>query len=192
LGTLEPGASVTIRTRARPPVAATLRSVVVVSSDTPETNTTNNIAIGRVTAIAPAPRIGVHIAATPLVHVGQRVRYRVTVTGGGGAGADSVRLCTRPPASLVGVRAPGTTAYRGQRCRTANHLGRGHSMSLTVTGSASAKGHLLPSGQATAVDVPRPARATAHVRVIGPLVACPAAVRAIVSGHGPPRARAAC
>jgi choice-of-anchor A domain-containing protein len=188
---LPPGATVTISTRTRILVAAPLRSIVTVSSDTPERNTANNMAIALVTTVVPTPVIAAHVVATSAVHLGQRVRYRVAVTGGGKAGATSVRLCTKPPPSLVAVRAPGTIAYQGQRCRTTAALAAGHSMSFTVTGLASARGHLFPSAHATAVDVARPARAVAHVLVLGPLVACPAVAHAS-RGHEPPTARAAC
>ena len=190
LGSLAPGATLTIRTRTRVLVAASLRSIVTVSSNTPETNTANNMAIALLTTVAPAPVIAAHVAATPVVRVGQRVRYRVTVTGGGRAGATSVRLCTKPPASLVAVHAPGTVAYQGQRCRTAAALGSGRSMSFTITGLASARGHLFPFAHATAVDVARPARAVTRVVVLGAL-ACPA-VAHIAGRHRPPIARAAC
>ncbi len=191
LGTLDPGASVTIRTRDRVLVAAPLRSIVVVSSDTPETNTTNNIAIARVTALAPTPHIAAAIGAPSVVHVGQRVRYRVTVTAGGKAGADSVRLCSRPPASLIAVRAPGTFSYRGRRCATAGHLGAGRSLTFTVSGLASARGLVFPVGIATATGVTRPVHAATRVVVLGPLVAC-AATAHDVTRHRPPIARAAC
>jgi hypothetical protein len=125
------------------------------------------------------------------VHVGERVRYRVTVTGAGQAGADSVRLCTRPPATLIAVRAPGTVHYRGQPCITARHLGAERSLGITVSGLASARGLLFPSGRATAVGVARPVRAVTRVRVIGPLVACAALVDS-ARRHGPPTAHAAC
>lgn len=49
LGTLAPGATVTIRTRTRILVAATLTSTVTVSSQTSDTNTTDNTAAARVT-----------------------------------------------------------------------------------------------------------------------------------------------
>src|SRR6201999_1148588 len=79
LGTLPPGATVTIRSQARVLVALPLRSVLIVSSDTPETNTTSNTSIARFTAFAPTPKIGVSIGPEAIVHVGQHVRYRVSV-----------------------------------------------------------------------------------------------------------------
>jgi choice-of-anchor A domain-containing protein len=191
LGTLNPGASVTIRGRARLLVAGALRGIVVVSSETPERNTANNIAIALVTAFAPTPHIAAAIGAPAVVHVAQRVRYRVTVRGGGKAGADSVRLCTRPPATLIAVHAPGTIGYRGALCVTTGHLAAGRSLSFAVSGLASARGHLFPTAKATATDVARPARASTRVLVLGPRVACAATARS-AAAPGPPTARAAC
>jgi choice-of-anchor A domain-containing protein len=191
LGTLNPGASASVRSHARVLVANALRGIVVVSSQTPERNTANNIAIAQVTSFAPIPHIAATIGAPAVVHVGQRVRYRMTVTGGGKAGADSVRLCTRPPATLIAVRAPGTVGYRGARCVTTGHLGAGRSLSFAVSGLASARGHLFPFATATATDVARPARASTRVVVLGPVVACAATARA-ATRHQPPPAHIAC
>ena len=190
LGTLAPGTTVTIRTRTRVLVAAPLRSIVAVSSDTAETNTTNNIAIALVTSFVPTATIRAGISAPPVVHVGQRLRYRVTVASGT-TGAHTVRLCTRTPATLIAVRAPGTFAYHGRRCTTAAHLGAGRSLSFTVSGLASARGHVFPSTTATAVDAARPVGASTHVVVLGPVVACTATARRAMTAR-PPRARAAC
>ena len=176
----------TIRSRARILVDKPLRSVLIVSSDTPETNTTNNLSIAPVTGFAPTPKIGVSIGPQATVHVGQRVRYRVTVTGRGKAGAESVRLCTKVPATLIAVHAPGTVAYRGARCRTAAQLGAGHTLGFTVSALASARGHLSPSAAATATDITRPVRAATRIHVLSPLVAC-ASVRASLRDAPPAR-----
>jgi Domain of unknown function DUF11 len=174
LGTLAPGATVTIRSRTQVLVAAQLRSIVVVSSNTPETNTTNNMAIAALTTHLPRPVVHARVSAPPIGRVGTRLVYRVSVIGGGRAGATSVRLCTRPPNSLISVRAAGTFAYRGLRCRSVARLGRGRSMGFTVSALASARGHLFPFARATAVGVARPSRAVTRVLVLGPAVACPA------------------
>ena len=199
LGTLNPGATVTIRSRARILVAAALRSVVIVSSDTPETNTANNTSIAPVTAFAPTPKLGVAIGPEATVHIGQRVRYRVTATGRGTAGAETVRLCTKVPATLIAARAPGTVVFRGSRCRTAARLGAGRTLSFTVSALASARGHLSPAATATATDITRPVRAATRIHVLGPLVACPSSARAAAlprpvasARRPPPLARAAC
>ncbi len=126
------------------------------------------------------------------IHVGQRVRYRVTVTGRGKAGAESVRLCTKVPATLIAVHAPRTVAYRGARCRTAAQLGAGHTLGFTVSALASARGRLSPSAAATATDITRPVRAATQIHVLSPLVACASSARAFAPHHRPPLARAAC
>jgi hypothetical protein len=148
------------------------------------------MAIALVTTFAPKAGIHAAVRATPLVRVGQRVTYRVTATGGGKAGATSVRLCTRAPRSLISVRAPGTIAFHGLRCRTTAALGAGRSLSFTVSGLASARGHVFPFARATAVDVARPAHAVTRVIVLGPL-ACPA-IAGTAKRPKPPLARAAC
>ncbi|HEY1716270.1 MAG TPA: collagen-binding domain-containing protein [Solirubrobacteraceae bacterium] len=199
LGTLAPGMTVTIRSRARILVAQSLRSVLIVSSETAETNTTNNTSIAPVTGFAPTPKIGVSIGPRATVHVGQRVRYRVSVTGGGKAGAASVRLCTKVPATLIAAHAPGTLKFGGQLCRTTAHLGARSTLSFTVSALAWARGHLSPSAAATASDIARPVRAVTRIHVLGPLVACASSMRApalartaAMTHRPPPRARAAC
>jgi hypothetical protein len=146
----------------------------VVSSSTPETNTANNMAIAALTSHLPRPVVHARVTAPPVGRVGTRLVYRVSVTGGGSPGATSVRLCTRPPSSPISVRAPGTFAYRGLRCRSFAGLGRGRSIGFTVSPLASARGHLFPFARATAVGVARPSRAVTRVLVLGPAVACPA------------------
>jgi hypothetical protein len=135
--------------------------------------------------------MGVSIGPEATVHVGQRVRYRVTVTGGGKAGAESVRLCTTVPATLIAARAPGTVSYRGARCRTAARLGAGHTLGFTVSALASAPRRLSPAAAATATDITRPLRAATRIRVLGPLVACSATARS-TDRTQPPPARIAC
>jgi hypothetical protein len=188
LGTLAPGATVTIRTVTRVLVAGTLHSIVVVSSDTPETNTANNMAIALVTTQPPKTAILARVQAPSVVHVTQRLHYRVSVTPRGKVGSTSVRLCTKPPSTLIAVRAPGTIAFHGLRCRTTAHLAAGRTLSFSVSGLASARGHVFPTALATSIDA-TPAHAATRVVVLGPLVACPASVRA---GRTPPTARAAC
>jgi hypothetical protein len=63
-------------------------------------------------------------------------------------------------------------------------------LSFTVSGLASARGHLFPFARATAVDAAT-AHAITRVRVLGPLVACPV-MAGVAQGGRPPTARAAC
>jgi choice-of-anchor A domain-containing protein len=191
LGTLAPSASVTIRSRTRVLVAAPLRSMVVVSSKTKETNTANNTAVATFVSLAPRAVVHAHVSAPPTSRVAAPLRYTARATGGGQSGATSVRLCTRPPSSMVQAHAPGTFLYRGTLCRSVSRLGRGHSISFTVFGYASARGHIFPSARATAVDVARADHAAAHVLVLG-ASACPAAASRASGTTKPPTAHAAC
>jgi len=184
LGTLAPGAVVTIRTRTRVLVAATLHSVVVVSSDTPDPNTTNNMAnAGLVTEAVPV--IHAHVSAPASVAFGSRFTYRAGVSVTGRFAATAVRLCTRPPAGLLTVRAPGTYRLHGSRCRNFGTVQPGHTAGFQVSGVASRSGRLTIGDVATAVDA-RSSRASAPV-VVGAVAACPA-----LSRRARPVARAAC
>jgi len=171
LGTLAPGAEVTIRTRTRILVAAALRSIVVVSSESKETNTANNMAIAAVTTYPPKPTVRPHITAPAVVHVATTLRYHVIVTGE----ARTVRLCTSPPPSLIHPHGRGLFVYRGRYCLDVPRLARGQAFGFTITGLATRLGRLPLSVEATAARLTRPARAATHVSVVGPTAACPAA-----------------
>lgn len=170
LGTLVPGAQVTIRTRTRILVAAALHSIVVVSSQTKETNTANNMAIAAVTTHLPAPHIQAHITAPALVHVATPVQYRVSVTGA----ARTVRLCSTPPRGLIDVHGHGLSVYRGRFCIDVPSLPRGRTFGFTLTGIAATLGRLPLSARATAAGLARPAKASTNVSVIGPTATCTA------------------
>jgi hypothetical protein len=134
--------------------------------------------------------IQARISAPPTGHVARQLTYRVSVVGGQPSGAESVRLCTTPPSSLVQVRAPGTFRFRGQYCRDYTKLRRGQSVSFLVHGSPSATGRLRAVARATAVEVPQASRVAAHI-LVGGAVACPASVR--LGGRlGGPVAHTAC
>ena len=182
LGTLAPGATVTIRTRTRVLVVATLRSIVVVSSDTPDTNTANNTAEANVTTFSHA-NVHAQITAPPTGRVAAPLSYRVFATLGRKSQATALRLCTRPPASFVQVKVPGTFKYRGVYCRDYGHVLPGRSVSFLVSAFPSATGRLTPDARATAVGAPRESRVSAVIVVAG-ASACPAAKR--------PTAHAAC
>ncbi len=189
LATLDPGATVTIRTRTRILVAAALQSVVVVSSQTPETNTANNMAEANVTAFSNAT-VHAQISAPPAGRVAAQLTYRVFATLGRGSGRTDVRLCTKPPRSFLQVSAPGTYKYRGLYCRNYTGVKTGGSVSFLVTAFPSAAGRLIADARATAVGAPHESRASAPILVASP-VACPAAVGTAARGQRP-TARAAC
>jgi choice-of-anchor A domain-containing protein len=182
LGTLAPGATVTIRTRTRILVVAALRSIVLVSSDTPDTNMTNNMAQANVTAFSNAT-VRAQISAPPFGRVATQLTYQVSATLGRNSPAGPVRLCTQPPRSFVQVHAPGTFEHRGVYCIDYALVRPGRSVSFLVSAFPSATGRLIPIARATAVGAPGESRVSAVIDVSGPL-ACPAAKR--------PAAHAAC
>jgi choice-of-anchor A domain-containing protein len=196
LGTLAPGATVTIRTRDRILVAATLTSTVTVSSTTPDTNTTNNTASAVFVATTKPVTINAGISAPPTGRVGAALTYqvsaRVSARAGGRAGDPSVRVCTQPPSGLIQVSSPGTFRFRGVYCRDYAQVAVGHSASFSVHGFPSQSGRLVAAALAAAVGVAHLSRASALIDVAGP-AACPAASRFPRggSGSGPP-AHAAC
>jgi choice-of-anchor A domain-containing protein len=171
VGRIAPGRQVVIRTRARVNLVATLRSVVHTSSRSPESNTTNNTGIAPITVTA-SPRLRVRIAAPPSALVGVRFPYRVSVTGGGPQGAQQVRLCAPRPDGVTGVRAAGTFAYDGARCRNIARLPAGRTVAFTVTAVPARTGPLQVTARATAVGRAGAARDRARVLVGGG--ACPA------------------
>ena len=189
LGTLAPGATVTIRTRTRVLVVAPLRSIVVVSSLTPDTNMTNNIAEANVTTFSNAT-VHAHISAPPVGRVATQLTYLVSAALTRNSRGGPVRLCTQPPKSFVQVRAPGTFKHRGVYCRDYPFLAPGHSVSFLVSAFPSATGRLTAQARATAVGSQRASRVSAHI-VVASAVACPAAVRPEARPRRP-TARAAC
>jgi hypothetical protein len=175
LGRLRPGERVTIRTRARVKLAADLRSVVYVSSRSPESNITNNTAVAPLT-VTPPTNLRVSITAPQFGSVGARFPYRVSVTGTGRRGADQVRLCALRPEDVTGFRAVGTYGYRGARCRNIARLPAGRTVSFEVTAVPAATGPLDLTDRATAVGRAGAARARTNVQILGG--ACPARANA--------------
>ena len=91
--------------------------------------------------------------------------YRVFATLGRKSQPTALRLCTRPPASFVQVKAPGTFKYRGVYCRDYGHVLPGRSVSFLVHAFPSAAGRLTPVARATAVGAPRESRVSAAIDV---------------------------
>jgi choice-of-anchor A domain-containing protein len=171
LGTLAPGVEVTIRSRTRILVAAELHSVVVVSSDSEETNTADKVAIAPVSTYLPKPVLRLRISAAPVVHVGEQVRYRVQASGF----AQTVRICSAPPRSLVEVRAHGASAYRRRYCRDISRLRPGEKLGFTLAAVATTAGPLPLLAEATAAGLTRSVTASTSVVVLAPPAACSAA-----------------
>ena len=196
LGTLAPGATVTIRTRTRILVTAALRSVVVVSSDTDDPNTANNMAEAGVTTVPDTP-VRAGISAPSFVPFGTRFSYRATVAGISSSTARGVRLCSRPPSSLLQVEAPGTFRLRGEYCLDIASLAPGQTVGFNVSATPSQSGRLVVSDRATVAGLSSVSRAAAVV-LVGPTSACPSTADARVSPafsagtRSPPVARPAC
>jgi hypothetical protein len=146
------------------------------SSQTPESNTTNNVDVAPVAVREAAPHLRVGISAPPAGRVGAGLQYRVKVTGTGQDGARTVRLCAPRAATLTEVRADGTFGVRGARCRDISRLPRGRTVSFVVSGVPAAAGRLKLAATATAVDLSGVARATAQVPITGPLACGSAAL----------------
>jgi choice-of-anchor A domain-containing protein len=167
LGTLAPGAQVTIHVRAQLRVAGVSRSVILATSRTAESNTTNNIAIHRVVSKRPAARLRVAVIAPLVAPVGTPLRYRVVVTSHGEAGAHFVRVCSRAPRGLLVNARPHTFRYRGRICRDVRRLRRGQHAGFTVTAvpASYAAGRTL-SILAGAGLPDKPRAASAHAQVL--------------------------
>jgi len=133
LGTIAPGQTVTLRAAARIVASDPLRSVVMVSSETPDVNATNNFDSARLRVVEPRPRVAAAISAPRVVHVGDHVAYRVSAIGTGRTGARFVRFCHRPPAGLLVSSAPGAFHARGGLlCRDVRRLRKGQRASFRV------------------------------------------------------------
>jgi hypothetical protein len=150
--TLAVGAEVVVRVRARMLRAGAFQHVIVVSSLTPDTNTTNNASVSGVVVRRPS-RVAVAVHAPAVARVGEPVSYRVVARGTGSDGAVSVRFCHRPPARLLMTSAPGTFRYRGRVCRDVSRLRPGQRAGFTV--------HAIPASSAGGRTLPLLATATA-------------------------------
>jgi choice-of-anchor A domain-containing protein len=180
LGTLKPGNRVTIRTSTTILVVASLDSVVVVSSNTAETNTANNTAIAAVTTTAaktktqPRPIVKIGITGPPQLtgppHVGQPAAYTIKATGTG----THVRVCATPPRALATIHAPGTFRYHGRYCIDIPKMTAGRVYAFTLTGIPSVSGEMTLSADATSENVPTVRRSQSD-SVLAAFRACSAA-----------------
>jgi choice-of-anchor A domain-containing protein len=179
LCTLTPGAEVTVRSRVRIGVAAPLNSVVLASSRTTESNTTNNTGLAPLTVAEPEPHLRLRVSAPSRGRVGSLLSYRVSVTGTGPHGARSVRLCALRPTDVTGLRAPATFAYGRARCRNIRRLARGRTVSINVAAVPAAGGRLTLTARATAAGLAGAASARSQVPIAAP-AACPSALRTML------------
>lgn len=168
LGAMAPGQSVTIHAQGRVLVPGELKTVVAVSSPTPETNTTNNIGTDGLVARAPAPPLRVAVRAPASARVGETVRYRVSVTATG-RGVSAVRLCHRPSRGLLVLSAGPSAEVHGRRCLDVRRLPAGRTRSFTVRALASGRAAGDRVRLAATADSPgraRPARGSARTRIV--------------------------
>jgi Domain of unknown function DUF11 len=165
--TLAVGAEAVIRTRARMLASGAFKSVTVATSLTPDTNTTNNIAVSGLVVRRPAS-IAVGVIAPVVARVGEPVAYRVVASGTGTDGARSVRFCHRPPARLLITSAPGAFRYRGRVCRDVSRLARGQQASFVVHAipASSAGGRTLPLRATAIAPDARPAVGSDRLAVV--------------------------
>jgi choice-of-anchor A domain-containing protein len=168
LGTLDQGERVTVRVRAELLVPGLLRSVILATSNTPESNTTNNVTVNRVRSTRPPAHLRVAVSAPPVAQTGTRFRYRVVATSRAKAGAHFVRVCSPVPEGLLIIARPQTFRYRGRICRDVRRLRHGQRAGFTVTAvpAAFVAGRTLSiQASASLPDKPRAARAHAPVLV---------------------------
>ncbi|ADB48840.1 choice-of-anchor A family protein [Conexibacter woesei] len=168
LGTLQPGQDVVVRVAARVLAAHPLRSVVMVSSPTPDTNATNNFDHAHLRVLLPPPRVAAAIAAPRSVRAGAPLSYRVSAIGTGRRGARFVRFCHRPPAGLLVSSAPGAIRRGDLLCRDVSALGRGQRSSFVVraVAAASAAGRRLRLGVTALAPGAPPSRTSTPLRVL--------------------------
>jgi len=139
LGTLAPGQTVIVNATAQIYAARPLRSVVMVSSTTPDVNASNNFDNAHLRVVLPRPRVAAAISAPRVVHVGDRVTYRVSAIGTGRQGARFVRFCHRPLPGLLVSSAPGAFRRGGRLCRDVRRLRPGQRASFLV--------HVVPAAR---------------------------------------------
>lgn len=168
LGTLQPGQEVVVRVAARVLAAHPLRSVVMVSALTPDTNATNNFDHAHLGVVLPPPRVAAAIAAPRAVRAGAPLSYRVSAIGTGRRGARFVRFCHRPPAGLLVSSAPGAFRRGDLLCRDVPRLGRGQRSSFAVraVAAASAAGRRLRLGVTALAPGAPPSRTSIPLRVL--------------------------
>jgi choice-of-anchor A domain-containing protein len=166
LGTLQPGARVTVVAEGEMLRTGSYKSVVTVSSPTPESNLTNNTGMDGV-VVGAAP-LRVTVRSPRSVHTGDRVSYRVSVRAPAG-GVDAVRLCHTPTRGLLVSSAPGTRRSGRRICLDISHLASGATRAFTVHAVASAqyagRSVLLPAA-AAAPGLARAARGASRTAIV--------------------------
>jgi uncharacterized repeat protein (TIGR01451 family) len=131
LGTLAPGAKVTITVVARPLAAGTLRNSASVTGDAPDPKTDNNLD-GAATGVRGVLRIS-KVAGASTVVAGGTLSYRIRVTNASPFAVDAVKVCDDLPSGLVYVSSsPRARLTSGRYCWTIATLGARKARTLTI------------------------------------------------------------
>ncbi len=200
LGTIRPGARVTIKVVSSETKPGKLRNAVSVTSTGQDTNPENNhaavvviVEAHKLAALRLSKRASVQTALP-----GADVTYRLTVTNPNSVAVRGVTVCDMLPAGELFDRAlpsahPSGTAY----CWSADRLAAGMSKRLELTVSISSRhvGRLVNHATAHAQGVPKASHAVAAITIRpAPISPCVSAtrVRADSSRAEHPVARVAC
>lgn len=138
LGTMTPGAAVTVVAKGEVLVPGSLRSIVFAATTTPESNLTNNAASDGIVALHPAEPLRVRVVAPAVVAAGTALSYRVSVTATRKSVAQ-VHLCHRPSSRLLVTSTGGAHRARDLICLDIATLRGGQTRSFTVRAIASAR-----------------------------------------------------
>jgi len=131
LGTLQPGATATVRIVAVPKAAGTLRNSASVTGNEPDPRSENNID-GTRTRVRGLLKVQ-KTASSTSVRAGGTVTYKVRVTNASSFALRRVRVCDRLPSGLVFVSStPKAKLSKGKRCWTVRVLGAKKSKTFTL------------------------------------------------------------
>lgn len=171
IGTLQAGASVTIRIVAQPMAPGSLTNSASVTGDVPDPNARNNID-GTTTRVQGLLKIS-KVASTKVVRAGGTLTYKIRVTNASTFALRSVRVCDDLPSGLVFVSStPKSTLTGGKRCWTIRALGAKKSKTITLKARVlrGAGGRKVNVATATAPNArgarSRAATGTAAIRVL--------------------------
>lgn len=168
LGSIAPGAKVTVTVVGVVTRAGTLRNAVGVTSAAIDPSTADDLAVLALPIAKPALRV-TKTASTRTVHAGGRVIFTIRVANPSGIAVRDVRVCDRLPSGLIyAASTPRAKLSKGRRCWTARSLAAGahRSYRIAVRVTAGTSGRKANVATATSPDA-RSARATRSVRVVG-------------------------
>jgi uncharacterized repeat protein (TIGR01451 family) len=170
LGTLQPGATATIRIVVQPRAAGALRNSASVTGDVPDPRPEDNID-GTSTKVQGLLKV-VKTAGARTVRAGGTLTYKIRVTNASAFALRSVRVCDDLPSGLVFVSStPKAKVSKGKRCWTVRALGakKGKTFTLKVRVLSGAGGRKVNVATATAPNArgarSRAATGTAAIQV---------------------------